>query len=176
MKRLSVIALVAVAWLAASLWASAPAAAQTPVQRGKSLDVLLSSASGATNLSFGLTYPFSFILDGTLNYQTQSGTSTVDVGARYWFPVRPAGFSPYVGGGLILASSTGFYLGGGAAVSLASQWNGYVGVNLRSVGGTSNTAFDVGAQYIFGRYVGGVVGLASYGGTSSIYVGATFNY
>ncbi len=179
MNRLSVIALVAVVGLAASLWAPDPAAAQTPVQRGRTLDALLFSTSGATTMSFGITYPFSFILDGTLNYQTTAGTSVVDVGARYWFPVRPAGFSPYVGGGLILATPSGFYLGGGATVSLASQWNGYVGVNLRSVGGaggTSVTAFDVGAQYIFGRYVGGVIGLASLGGTSSLYVGATFNY
>jgi hypothetical protein len=176
MNRPSLIALVAAVGLAASLWAPAPAAAQTPVQRGKTLDLLLFSTSGATTMSFGVTYPFGFILDGTLNYQTSGGTSVVDLGARYWFPVRPAGFSPYVGGGLIFATSTGFYLGGGAAVSLASQWNGYVGVNLRSVGGTSTTAFDVGAQYIFGRYVGGVIGLTGAGGTSSIYVGATFNY
>jgi hypothetical protein len=176
MNRLSVIALVAAVGLAASFWAPAPAAAQTPVQRGKTLDLLLFSTSGATTMSFGATHPFSFILDGTLNYQTSGGTSVVDLGARYWFPVRPAGFSPYVGGGLIFATSTGFFLGGGAAVSLASQWNGYVGVNLRSVGGTSVTAFDVGAQYVFGRYVGGVIGIAGSGGTSSIYVGATFNY
>ena len=176
MNRLSVLALVATVGLAASLWAPAPAAAQTPVQRGKTLDVLLFSTSGATTMSFGLTYPFGFILDGTLNYQTAAGTSVVDVGARYWFPVRPAGFSPYVGGGLIFTTSTGFYLGGGAAVSLDPQWNGYVGLNLRSVGGTSVTAFDVGAQYIFGRYVGGVIGLAGSGGTSSIYLGATVNY
>ncbi|HEX4841425.1 MAG TPA: hypothetical protein VFV60_04595 [bacterium] len=176
MNRLSVIALVAAVGLAASLWTPVPAAAQTPVQRGKTLDVLLFSTSGATTMSFGITYPFSFILDGTLNYQTAGGTSVVDVGARYWFPVRPAGFSPYVGGGLIFATSTGFYLGGGASVALEGPWNGYVGLNLRSVGGTSVTAFDVGAQYIFGRYVGGVIGLAGSGGTSSIYVGATFNY
>jgi hypothetical protein len=176
MNRLSVIALAAVVGLAASLWAPVPAAAQTPVQRGRTLDVLLFSTSGATTMSFGATYPFSFILDGTLNYQTAGGTSILDLGARYWFPVRPAGFSPYVGGGLIFTTSTGFYLGGGATVALEGPWNGYVGVNLRSVGGTSVTAFDVGAQYIFGRYVGGVVGLAGSGGTSSLYVGATFTY
>jgi hypothetical protein len=67
-------------------------------------------------------------------------------------------------------------LGGGAAVVLEGPWNGYVGVNLRSVGGTSVTEFDVGAQYIFGRYVGGVIGLTGSGGTSSLYVGATFTY
>jgi hypothetical protein len=176
MTRPSLIALVAAVGLGASLWAAAPAAAQTPVQRGKTVDLLLFSTSGTTSLSFGATYPFSFILDGTLNYLTSGGTSVVDVGARYWFPVRPAGFSPYVGGGLILATSTGFYLGGGASVVLEPPWNGYVGVNLRSVGGTSTTAFDVGAQYIFGRYVGGVIGLTGAGGTSSLYVGATFNY
>jgi hypothetical protein len=176
MNRLSLIALVAAVGLTASLSAPAPAAAQTPVQRGRTFDLLLFSSSGTTTMSFGATYPFSFILDGTLNYQTSGGTSVVDLGARYWFPIRPAGFSPYVGGGLIFATSTGFYLGGGAAVVLEGPWNGYVGVNLRSVGGTSVTAFDVGAQYIFGRYVGGVIGLTGSGGTSSLYVGATFTY
>jgi hypothetical protein len=180
MNRPSLIALVAAVGLAASLSAPAPAAAQTPVQRGRTFDLLLSSTSGTTAMSFGATYPFSFILDGTLNYRTTpGGTSVVDVGARYWFPVRPAGFSPYVGGGFIFATSTGFYLGGGATVTLEGPWNGYVGVNLRSVGdtgGTSVTEFDVGAQYIFGRYVGGVIGLRGSGGTSSLYVGATFNY
>ncbi len=176
MNRLSVIALAVAIGLTVSLWAPVPAAAQTPVQRGKTLDLLFLSTSGATTISFGVTYPFSFILDGTLNYQSTGGTSVVDVGARYWFPVRPAGFAPYVGGGLTFATSTGFFLGGGATVSLAPQWNGYVGVNLRSLGVTSTTAFDVGAQYIFGRYVGGVIGLTGSGGTSSIYVGATFNY
>jgi hypothetical protein len=147
------------------------------VQRGRTFDLLFLSTSGATTLSFGATYPFSFILDGTLNYyQPSVGTSAVDLGARYWFPVRPAGFAPYVGGGLILGTSTGFFLGGGATVSLEGPWNGYVGVNLRSPGGTSVTAFDVGAQYIFGRYVGGVIGLTGSGGTSSLYVGATFTY
>jgi hypothetical protein len=176
MNRLSGIALAVAIGLTASLWAPVPAAAQTPVQHGKTLDLLFLSTSGATTMSFGVTYPFGFILDGTLNYQSTGGTSVVDVGARYWFPVRPAGFAPYVGGGLTFATSTGFFLGGGATVSLAPQWNGYVGVNLRSLGGTSTTGFDVGAQYIFGRYVGGVIGLTGSGGTSSVYVGATFNY
>jgi hypothetical protein len=175
MNRLSIIALAAAVGLAASLWAPVPAAAQTPVQRGRTFDLLFTSTSGATTLSFGATYPFSFILDGTLNYQSSGGTGVVDLGARYWFPVRPAGFAPYVGGGLIFSTASGFFLGGGAAVSLAPQWNGYVGINLRSVP-TSTTAFDVGAQYIFTRYVGGVIGLAGSGGSSSLYVGATFNY
>ncbi len=177
MNRLSVIALAVAIGLTAILWAPpVPAAAQTPVQHGKTLDLLFLSTSGATTISFGVTYPFGFILDGTLNYQSTGGTSVVDVGARYWFPVRTAGFAPYVGGGLTFAASTGFFLGGGATVSLAPQWNGYVGVNLRSLGGTSTTGFDVGAQYVFGRYVGGVVGLTGSGGTSSLYVGSTFNY
>jgi hypothetical protein len=183
MNRLSVIALAVAFGLTITLWAPVPAAAQTPVQRGKTVDLLFLSTSGATTMSFGVTYPFGFILDGTLNYQSTGGCvgltgggSCVDVGARYWFPVRPAGFAPYVGGGLSFAASTGFFLGGGATVSLAPQWNGYVGVNLRSLGGTSTTGFDVGAQYIFGRYIGGVVGLTGSGGTSSLYVGATINY
>jgi hypothetical protein len=176
MNRLSVIALAVTFGLAVSLCTPAPAVAQTPVQRGRTLDLLFLSTSGASTLSFGVTYPFSFILDGTLNYASSAGTSVVDLGARYWFPVRPAGLTPYVGGGLIFATSTGFFLGGGATVSLAPQWNGYVGVNLRSAGGTSVTAFDVGAQYIFTRYIGGVVGLTGSGGASGIYIGATFNY
>ncbi len=176
MNRLSVIAILVAFGLAVSLWAPAPAAAQTPVQRGRTLDLLFYSTAGTTTLSFGATYPFSFILDGTLNYQSTGGTSVVDLGARYWFPVRPAGLAPYVGAGVIFSTATGFFLGGGAAVSLAPQWNGYVGINLRSLGGTSTTAFDVGAQYIFSSRIGGVVGLTGSGGTSSLYVGVTASY
>ncbi len=176
MKRLSVIALVVAVVLALSVWTPAPAAAQTPIQRGRTLDLLFYSTAGTTTLSFGATYPFSFILDGTLNYTSSGGTSVVDLGARYWFPARPAGLAPYVGAGVIFSTATGFFVGGGAAVRLAPQWNGYVGINLRSVGGTSTTAFDVGAQYIFSSRVGGVVGLTGSGGSSSLYLGVTFNY
>ncbi len=176
MKRLSVIALVVAVVLALSAWTPAPAAAQTPIQRGRTLDLLFYSTAGTTTLSFGATYPFSFILDGTLNYTSTGGTSVVDLGARYWFPARPAGLAPYVGAGVIFSTATGFFLGGGAAVRLAPQWNGYVGINLRSVGGTSTTAFDVGAQYIFSSRVGGVVGLTGSGGASNLYLGVTFNY
>src|SRR5439155_1735279 len=69
MKRLSLFALAVALVLAISAWAPAPAAAQTPVQRGRTLDLIFISAAGTTNLSFGATYPFSFILDGTLNYK-----------------------------------------------------------------------------------------------------------
>ncbi len=177
MKRLSVIALVVAVVLAFSTWTAAPAAAQTPIQRGRTLDLLFYSSAGTTALSFGATYPFSFILDGTLNYVSAGGTSTVDLGARYWFPVTAAGLSPYVGAGFSFATgTTGFFIGGGAAVRLAPQWNGYVGINLVSAGGTSTTTFDVGAQYIFSSRVGGVVGLTGSGGASNLYIGVTFNY
>ncbi len=177
MKQLSVIALVVAMVLAFSTWTAAPAAAQTPIQRGRTFDLLVYSTAGTTALSFGATYPFSFILDGTLNYVSAGGTSTVDLGARYWFPVTAAGLSPYVGAGFSFTTgTTGFFLGGGAAVRLAPQWNGYVGINLVSAGGTSTTTFDVGAQYIFTSRVGGVVGLTGSGGASNLYVGVTFNY
>src|SRR5256886_8222929 len=100
MKQLTLIALAVVLALAISVWTPAPAAAQAPVQRGRTLDLLFYSSAGTTTLAFGATYPFSFILDGTLGYTSSPGTSTVDLGARYWFPVRPAGVAPYVGAGL----------------------------------------------------------------------------
>jgi len=175
MKRLSLTALAVVLVFAITVWAPAPVAAQTPVQRGRTLDLIFISAAGTTNLSFGATYPFSFILDGTLNYSSTAGTSVVDLGARYWFPVRPAGLAPYVGAGLRFATTAGFFLGGGATVRVAPEWNGYVGVNWISAG-TSTTAFDVGAQYLFSSRVGGVVGLTGSGGTSSLYVGVTLAY
>ena len=175
MKRLSLIALAVALVFAITIWAPAPAAAQTPVQRGRTLDLLFYSSAGTTTLAFGATYPFSFILDGTLGYTSSPGTSTVDLGARYWFPVRPAGLAPYVGAGLRFATTAGFFLGGGATVRVAPQWNGYVGVNWISAG-TSTTAFDVGAQYLFSSRVGGVVGLTGSGGTSSLYVGVTLAY
>ncbi len=175
MKR-SAIALVIAVVLATVVWAPAPAMAQTPVQRGRTLDLLFISAPGATNLSFGATYPFSFILDGTLNYLSSGGTSVVDLGARYWFPARPAGLAPYVGAGVRFATPTGFFLGGGAAVRLSPQWNGYVGINWVSQGAASVTAFDVGAQYIFSSRVGGVVGLTGSGGSSNLYLGVTLSY
>lgn len=176
MIRRPILALAVAVGLTISLWAPVPASAQTPVQRGRTFDLLLLSTSGTTNLSLGLTYPWIFPLDATVNYTSTGGTSIVDLGARYWFPVRPAGFAPYVGGGLTFTTTTGFFVGGGAVVGLAPQWDGYVGINLRSSGGTSTTAFDVGAQYIFGRYVGGVIGLTGSGGTSSFYLGLTFTY
>jgi len=178
MKRLSVIALVVTVALALSGWTPTPAAAQTPIQRGKTVDLVFYSTGGATTLSFGATYPFSFILDGTLNYTSSGGTSVVDLGARYWFPVTAAGLAPYVGAGFSFQTGgTGFFLGGGAAVRLAPQWNGYVGINwVSNPGGTSTTAFDLGAQYIFTSRVGGVVGLTGSGGTSNLYVGVTLNY
>jgi len=175
MKRLSLIALAVALVFAITIWAPAPAAAQTPVQRGRTLDLLFYSSAGTTTLAFGATYPFSFILDGTLGYTSSPGTSTVDLGARYWFPVRPAGLAPYVGAGLRFATTAGFFLGGGATVRVAPEWNGYVGVNWISAG-TSTTAFDVGAQYLFSSRVGGVVGLTGSGGTSSLYVGVTLAY
>src|SRR2546426_11345811 len=111
MKRLTLIALAVVLALAISAWAPAPAAAQTPIQRGRTLDLLFYSTAGSTTLSFGATYPFSFILDGTLNYTSGGGTSVVDLGARYWFPVRPAGLATYVGAGARFASgATGFFI------------------------------------------------------------------
>ncbi len=177
MKRLSAIALVCALAVAPSLWSPMPASAQTPAQRGRSLDLLFYSSGGTTALSFGATYPFSFILDGTLNYTSSGGTSQVDLGARYWFPARPAGLAPYVGAGVRFAgATTGFFVGGGAVARLAPQWNGYVGVNLVSSGGASVTSFDVGAQYIFSSRVGGVVGLTGSGGTSSLYLGVTMSY
>ena len=177
MKQRSAIALVIAVVLATVVWAPAPAAAQTPVQRGRTLDLLFYSTAGTTSLAFGATYPFSFILDGTLGYISSAGTSTIDLGARYWFPARPAGLAPYVGAGVRFAgATTGFFLGGGAAVRLAPQWNGYVGINLISSGGTSVTAFDVGGQYLFSSRVGGVVGLTGSGGSSSLYVGVTLTY
>src|SRR5713226_7879347 len=177
MKRISVIALAVAIALAMSVWAPSPAAAQTPIQRGRTLDLLFYSSAGTTALSFGATYPFSFILDGTLNYVSAGGTSVTSLGARYWFPARPAGLAPYVGAGVSFSSgATGFFIGGGATTRLAPQWNGYVGINLTSSGGTSTTAFDVGAQYIFSSRVGGVVGLIGSGGASSLYLGVTLNY
>ena len=175
MKRLSLIALAVALVFAITIWAPAPAAAQTPVQRGRTLDLLFYSSAGTTTLAFGATYPFSFILDGTLGYTSSPGTSTVDLGARYWFPVRPAGLAPYVGAGLRFATTAGCFLGGGATVRVAPEWNGYVGVNWISAD-TSTTAFDVGAQYLFSSRVGGVVGLTGSGGTSSLYVGVTLAY
>src|SRR5713226_9529922 len=112
MNRLSVIALGVAVGLAVGLWTAAPAAAQTPAQRGRTLDLLFYSTARTTTLSFGATYPFSFILDGTLNYTSSAGTSTVDLGARYWIPVRPAGLAPYVGAGVIFSTATGFFVGG----------------------------------------------------------------
>ncbi|TMJ06540.1 MAG: hypothetical protein E6H01_01340 [Bacillati bacterium ANGP1] len=177
MKRLTLIALAVVLALAISVWTPAPAAAQTPVQRGRTLDLLFYSTAGTTTLAFGATYPFSFILDGTLNYSSTAGTSVVDLGARYWFPVRPAGLAPYVGAGVRLATATGFFIGGGAAVRLTPEWNGYVGINLVSPGGaTTTTNFDIGGQYIFSSRVGGVVGLAGSGGSSNLYLGVTLSY
>lgn len=178
MNRFSAIALVIAVGLATVVWTPAPAAAQTPIQRGRTLDLLFYSAAGGTALSFGATYPFSFILDGTLNYLSSGGTSQTDLGARYWFPARPAGLAPYVGAGISFQTGgTGFFLGGGAAVRLAPQWNGYVGINwLSNPGGTSTTAFDVGAQYIFSSRVGGVVGLRGSGGSSNLYLGVTLSY
>ena len=180
MNRLSVIALVAAVGLAASLWAPVPAAAQTPVQRGRTVDLLFYSTGGASTVSFGATYPFSFILDGTLNYASTSGISTINLGARYWFPVTAAGLSPYVGGGFSFisgpTSQTGLFVGGGATVGLSPQLTGYAGINLNSAGGTTTTAFDVGVQYLFASHFGGVIGLTGSGGSSSLYLGATLNY
>src|SRR2546426_11184275 len=111
MKRLTLIALAVVLALAISVWAPAPAAAQTPIQRGRTLDLLFYSTAGSTTLSFGATYPFSFILDGTLNYVSAGGTSTTSPGARDWFPARAAGLAPYAGGGVRFSTgATGFFL------------------------------------------------------------------
>ena len=184
MKRLTLIALAVVLALAISVWTPAPAAAQTPIQRGRTLDLLFYSTAGSTTLSFGATYPFSFIFDGTLNYvSTGGGSSTTNLGARYWFPARPAGLAPYVGAGVSFISgppsATAFFVGGGVSTRLAPQWNGYVGLNWISGGGTggaSTTSFDVGGQYIFSSRIGGVVGLTGSGGTSSLYVGVTLAY
>ncbi len=180
MKRLSVIALVVAVALALSVWTPAPATAQTPVQRGKTVDLLFYSLGGTSRLSFGATYPFSFILDGTLNYASGGGSSQIDLGAKYWFPVTAVGLAPYVGAGvsfMTAPSQTGIFLGGGAALRLAPQWNGYVGINWVSAGGTSTTTFDVGAQYIFTSRVGAVVGLLSpSSGNSAVYLGVTLNY
>ncbi len=74
------------------------------------------------------------------------------------------------------SGATGFFVGGGAAVRLAPQWNGYLGLNLVSADGTSTTTFEVGAQYIFSSRVGGVVNLTGSGGSSSVYLGVTLNY
>lgn len=174
----------AVAALALVVMLSTPqsVAAQTPVQRGRTLDVLFFSTAGATTLAFGATYPFSFVFDGTLNYATTtSGTSEVNVGARYWFPVRPAGLAPYLGAGLIFATGTGTFVGGGVTLGLAPGWNGYAGINVRSVGGTSTTALDVGAQFVFTSLVSGVIGVGPVAGpggtvTSNLYLGITFSY
>jgi len=179
MKHLTLIALAVALVLTISGWAPAPAAAQTPVQRGRTLDFLFYSTAGTTTLAFGATYPFSFILDGTLGYTSSAGTSTVDLGARYWFPVRPAGLAPYVGAGVRFATTAGFFLGGGAVVRVAPEWNGYVGINWISAGGPSTTAFDIGGQYLFSGRIGGVVGLtgtSGAGGSSSLYVGVTLTY
>jgi len=178
MKQLSLFALAVALVLAISAWAPAPAAAQTPIQRGRTLDLLFFSTGGTTTLSFGATYPFSFILDGTLNYTSGGGTSVVDLGARYWFPVRPAGLSPYAGAGVSFQTGgTGFFLGGGVATRLTPEWNGYVGVNWVSPpGGVSTTSFNIGGQYIFSSRVGGVVGLSGSGGASNLYIGVTLTY
>src|SRR3989441_3004430 len=125
MKRLTLIALAVVLALAISVWTSAPAAAQTPIQRGRTFDLLFYSTAGTTALSFGATYPFSFILDGTLNYVSAGGTSTTSLGARYWFPARPAGLAPYVGAGVTFSTgATGFFIGGGATTRLAPPVEG----------------------------------------------------
>jgi len=184
MKHLSLFALAVALVLAITAWAAAPAAAQTPIQRGRTLDLLFYSTAGSTTLSFGATYPVSFIFDGTLNYvSTGGGSSTTNLGARYWFPARPAGLAPYAGAGVSFISgppsATAFFIGGGVSTRLAPQWNGYVGLNWISGGGTggaSTTSFDVGAQYIFSSRVGGVVGLTGSGGSSSLYIGVTFGY
>src|SRR2546425_6350299 len=120
MKRLTLIALAVVLALAISVWTPAPAAAQTPIQRGRTLDLLFYSTAGSTTLSFGATYPFSFIFDGTLNYvSTGGGSSTTNLGARYWFPARPAGVGPPVGGGGRLLSgpppATAVFVGDGVS-------------------------------------------------------------
>src|SRR2546427_847782 len=150
MKRLSPIALAVAVVLAISVSAPAPAVAQTPIQRGRTVDLLFYSTAGTTTLSFGATYPFSFILDGTLAYTSGGGTSTVDLGARYWFPVRPAGLAPYVGAGLRVAATGGFFLGGGATVRVGPEWEGDVGVKLVSPG-TNTTPLYGGAQDPFSR-------------------------
>src|SRR5438093_10430301 len=50
MKRLSLFALAVALVLAISAWAPAPVAAQTPVQRGRTLDLLFYSSAGTTTL------------------------------------------------------------------------------------------------------------------------------
>jgi hypothetical protein len=89
------------------------------------------------------------------------------------------GLAPYLGAGVIFATGTGTFVGGGVTLGLTPQWNGYVGVNVRSVGGTSTTAFDVGAQFVFTSLVSGVIGVAGTdgtGGASNLYLGVTFSY
>src|SRR2546428_11909460 len=100
MKRLTLIALAVVLALAISVWTPVPATAQTPIQRGRTLDLLFYSTGGTTTLSFGATYPFSFILDGTLNYVSAgAGCSTPTLGAPPRFSIRATGVVPPVGAG-----------------------------------------------------------------------------
>ena len=167
-----------------TLLAFAPAAGQTPAQRGNSFSVLISSTAGATSLLVGMTFRVNPTLDAVFAYSTvpSFAASELDAGFRYHFPVRsPAGIDPYIGAGLAIAQIgglgvTGVFLQTGAALTLAPQLRGYGGVSYVAAGGTTALVYDIGAEYLFSQQVRGVVGVTGASGSSSLYFGATLNY
>ncbi|MEX0766200.1 MAG: hypothetical protein WD140_05275 [bacterium] len=166
-----------------TLLAFAPAAGQTPAQRGNSFSVLISSTAGATSLLVGMTFRVNPTLDAVFAYSTvpSFAASELDAGFRYHFPVTSPVIDPYIGAGLAIAQIGGFGVAGmflqtGAAFTLASQLRGYGGVSYVSAGGTTALVYDIGAEYLFSRQVRGVVGVTGASGSSSLYFGASLYY
>jgi hypothetical protein len=183
MKRMAVVGLVVSALLPLTLWT--PASAQVVPPDRNAIDFRVATFSGSPVYSVGFSWGFTPVLDLNIAYNTQSGGGNLlDAGVRYHFRVPTPGVDIFLSGGLASvtapfpgfgANGTGLALGGGASVRLTDLLVGYADISLMSVGGGSNSVFDLGVQLQFGPRLSGQLGYINFAGSGAPYLGLNLN-
>ena len=167
--------------LALTLWTPASAQLAPPDRNAVMLRV---ATFGNPVYMAGFSWAFSRQLDlvGTYSATSNAPTGNLwDAGVRYHFPVPTQGVDVFLGAGVANAtapfftfgSASGFTAGGGATFQLSNLLRGYGSVNIVSLGGTTNSVLDVGAELQLTNRVSGQLGYINFAGTGEPYLGVS---
>ncbi len=191
-RRAAVTVLLVSTLFSLTLWT--PAVAQIVPPNRNAVSLTFATFSGAPVYQFGFSYGMTPTLDLTAFYSYQSvagaNFSLLDAGIRYHFPVPTPGVDVWLGAGIAGAtanvsipgfgavgvSSTGLSVGGGASVRLAPTLTGYASGSLLSLGGTSNSIFDLGVMLHFAPQLSGQIGYVNYAGSGAPYFGLNLSF
>lgn len=167
--------------LALTLWAPASAQLAPPDRNAVMFRV---ATFGNPVYTAGFSWAFSRQLDivGSYNFTANAPTGNLwDAGVRYHFPLQTPGVDAFLGAGVAnvtvpffgFPTGSGFTAGGGATFQLSSQLTGYGSVNIVSIGGTTNSVLDVGAELQLSPRISGQLGYINFAGVGEPYLGVS---